>query len=95
VASAAAPSVRAAPHGAVSVSGMVPANTNVSLTLSFGWNFPHRDMYNYGADPEGKAFIPFGNMYAKHYTDSVDSAVKDFSTKVVLLLFKTTTKFCL
>eukprot|EP01051_Picozoa_sp_SAG22_P006579 SAG22_NODE_435_length_10524_cov_8.503789_7_plen_741_part_00 len=83
VASAAVPSVslRAAPHGAVSVSGVVPANTNATLTLSFGWNFPHRDMYNYMTCLEretkchGKAgFIPFGNQYAKHYTDSVESA---------------------
>lgn len=61
----------AAAHGAVSVSTVVPANENVTLTISFGWNFPYRDMFNYGVET---AFVPFGNQYAKHYANSVESA---------------------
>lgn len=60
------------PYGAVSVSTMVPANANVTLTISFGWNFPYRDMYNYGV--ETAAFVPFGNQYASYYANSVESA---------------------
>lgn len=62
---------QAAPHGAVSVSTVVPAGANATLTVTFGWNFPHRDMYNYD---EKQAFVPFGNVYAKHYADSTASA---------------------
>lgn len=62
----------AAPHGAVSVSALVPAGANATLTITFGWNFPYRDMFNYDKDEE--AFVPFGNVYAKHYADSTASA---------------------
>ena len=65
------PDLQAALFGAVSVSAMVPPTTNATLTISFGWSFPYRDMYNYGV--EG-TFAPFGNKYADHYADSVESA---------------------
>ncbi len=69
-------SALAAPYGAVSVSALVPAGANATLTLTFGWNFPYRDMFNYYEDQEnsGKSFVPFGNVYAKHYADSTTSA---------------------
>jgi non-lysosomal glucosylceramidase len=50
-----------------------------------GWNFPHRDHYNYKSTGP---FTPYGNQYSRHYPSSAQSAswaqpVRDTSTQPV------------
>lgn len=51
-------------HGAVAVSAQLPPNTNATLTLTFGWYFPHRDHY-------GKIV---GNHYQNLFRNSSEAA---------------------
>lgn len=51
-------------NGAVAVSANVPAASNATLTITFGWYFPERDHY-------GKVF---GNYYKNLFASSSDAA---------------------
>ena len=62
---------RTALSGAVSVTTQVPGNSHSSLVITMGWNFEHRDHYNYSPQ---RPFAPFGNKYAQLYPESLSSA---------------------
>jgi non-lysosomal glucosylceramidase len=51
-------------HGAIVMTASVPAATNATLTITFGWNFPARDHF-------GKVF---GNYYKNLFASSAEAA---------------------